>query len=346
MIDGSPDGSFANHPVTGTLSEVNGAEQLLAKARTYAKSGRVNEAFQCGAEALLMRPGDVGILSFIAGLNYAPKANPPRRAPAPVPKIPPAMNTPFDALPLNREQIIAEAESFGLWYHEIELVPGYVTKSVLPGISRLWNSTRKVRDQIDYKGKTVLDLGTMDGLWAFEAEKRGAASVVTADIWQGIPMLGMKRFLLAKEALRSGVILVPNTDVHDLVKRLGSVTPAGGFDIIQNFGMFYHVQNPLLVLHQIRRCLSSSGVMILETACWVGGGDEPVNRLNSDCGIYNDPTSYWIPNMACLMAMLKMTGFEADEKLVSILDDSTVKRITIAVRRVPLARGVDAWGMY
>ncbi len=343
MIETPPAAPATTGTATGSGPALNATETLLAKAGNYARAGNVHEAFQCATEALLMRPGDTSILAFIAGLNYAPKRN------ASTPPSAPMQKNPAGSEPrMSREQIIAEAEGLGLWYHEIELVPGYVTKSHISGIRHFWTSTRKIRDQVDYEGKTVLDLGTMDGLWAFEAEKRGAAYVVTADIWQGIPMLGMKRFLLAKEALRSAVILVPNTDAHDLVKRLGSTVPPGGFDIIQNLGMLYHVQNPLLVLHQIRRCLSESGLMLLETACWDGGGDEPVNRFNSDCGIYKDPTTYWLPNLACLMAMLKMTGFEADKNLVNILDEPAFhhKRITVATRAVPLDRGVDAWGMY
>jgi cephalosporin hydroxylase len=64
---------------TATAPVASGAELLMAKARNFARAGSLREAFQCGAEALLMRPGDVGILSFIAELNYKP-ATPPRTA--------------------------------------------------------------------------------------------------------------------------------------------------------------------------------------------------------------------------------------------------------------------------
>ena len=249
---------------------------------------------------------------------------------------------------MNRDDIIAQAEDFGSWYHEIELVPGYITKSNMTGIRHYWKSTHKVIDQVDYKGKTVLDLGTMDGYWAFEAEKRGASYIVTSDIWQGIAELGMKRFLLARAALSSKVMVVPNTDVHDLVKRLGSIVPVGGFDIIQNFGMLYHIQNPMLALHQIRRCLSDSGQMILETACWNGGEKAPVMRFNSDQVVYKDGSTYWLPNHACLFAMLRMTGFEPNEANASIVNEPVYQsnRITILARAKSLGRGVDAWGMY
>jgi hypothetical protein len=79
---------------------LEGAEHLLAMARSHAAAGRFKEAFQCGAEALLLRPGDAGILAFIAGLNL-PRDLPRPAAPPPLPrKSPASLLTPFEALPL------------------------------------------------------------------------------------------------------------------------------------------------------------------------------------------------------------------------------------------------------
>ena len=36
-------------------------------------------------------------------------------------------------------------------------------------------------DSVDFKGKKVLDIGCLDGLWSFEAERRGAAEIVATD---------------------------------------------------------------------------------------------------------------------------------------------------------------------
>lgn len=100
---------FADEQLTDTLPEPNQAEVLLAKGRSLAETGRVREAFQCGAEALLLRPGDREILSFIGRLNYSVKENPPAKPPVAAPKTfaaPTASktfalaNSPFDTLPL------------------------------------------------------------------------------------------------------------------------------------------------------------------------------------------------------------------------------------------------------
>jgi tRNA (mo5U34)-methyltransferase len=64
------------------------------------------------------------------------------------------------------------------WYHSIELAPGQVT----PG----WFDTRAAAAKVPLPerldGKRCLDVGTWDGFWAFEMERRGADEVVALDI--------------------------------------------------------------------------------------------------------------------------------------------------------------------
>jgi tRNA (mo5U34)-methyltransferase len=64
------------------------------------------------------------------------------------------------------------------WYHTIELAPGVVT----PG----WFDTRSAIEKCGFParldGKRCLDVGTFDGFWAFEMERRGAAEVLAVDV--------------------------------------------------------------------------------------------------------------------------------------------------------------------
>src|SRR2546429_10019624 len=64
------------------------------------------------------------------------------------------------------------------WYNTLELGPGMET----PG----WHDTRPIVNQVPFpaslEGKRCLDVGTFDGFWAFEMERRGAAEVVAIDI--------------------------------------------------------------------------------------------------------------------------------------------------------------------
>src|SRR5262249_59807856 len=83
------------------------------------------------------------------------------------------MIDPMDPLPTS-----ADDPRLNDWYHTLELAPGIVTRAV-------WDH-RTTRDKVgipsSLKGKTALDVGTADGFWAFEMEKRGADKVVAIDI--------------------------------------------------------------------------------------------------------------------------------------------------------------------
>src|SRR5690349_7423314 len=82
------------------------------------------------------------------------------------------MSGPADRADLERR--IAEHP----WYHTLELAPGLLT----PG----WFDTRAAVSEVpfpaDLRGKRCLDVGTFDGFWAFEMERRGAEEVVAIDI--------------------------------------------------------------------------------------------------------------------------------------------------------------------
>src|SRR5437763_15483010 len=64
------------------------------------------------------------------------------------------------------------------WYHTLELAPGIVT----PG----WLDHRPVVQRIPLPqslvGRRCLDVGTFNGFWAFEMERRGAAEVIGVDV--------------------------------------------------------------------------------------------------------------------------------------------------------------------
>ena len=76
------------------------------------------------------------------------------------------------------------------WYHTIDLAPGVVTKGVYD-LRRLVGS---VGIPDDLTGCTALDIGTANGFWAFEMERRGASRVVAVDVashhdWDWLPHL-------------------------------------------------------------------------------------------------------------------------------------------------------------
>src|SRR5205807_3849257 len=73
--------------------------------------------------------------------------------------------------------LLAEVKRYP-WYHTLELGDGVVTEAMFdhrPVLDRY-----PVAAELD--GLKCLDVGTMDGFWAFEMERRGASSVTAIDL--------------------------------------------------------------------------------------------------------------------------------------------------------------------
>src|SRR5713226_6225384 len=77
------------------------------------------------------------------------------------------------------------------WWHTMDLGHGVTTQ----GRGRTTKSLPRLHlpDRLD--GQTVLDVGAWDGAFSFEAERRGATRVVSADI----PRQDRRGFHLARE---------------------------------------------------------------------------------------------------------------------------------------------------
>ena len=60
------------------------------------------------------------------------------------------------------------------WWHTIDVGPGLAT----PGSWDLRPMAERIPWPASLAGARCLDVGTMDGFWAFEMERRGAGEVV------------------------------------------------------------------------------------------------------------------------------------------------------------------------
>lgn len=86
------------------------------------------------------------------------------------------------------------------WWHVIDLPDGSVT----PGG---WD-LRDVSGRLpwpDVAGKRCLDVGSADGFWAFELERRGAAHVLATDLSSPFQARARERFEHARDLLGSAV---------------------------------------------------------------------------------------------------------------------------------------------
>lgn len=206
------------------------------------------------------------------------------------------------------------------WYHTVDLAAGVATRGAY--------DHRSIVDRYgipeSLAGKRALDVGTGDGFFAFELERRGASEVVAIDIssWSEVdtlpsvnvgdrPWTHRDHFELAHATRRSSVRFIP-CNVYDL-----SPEVAGSFDVVFCGSLLLHLQNPIRALSNIRSVTRE--LAIIETAhdpeLERSAAGVPALRfgareieqaegvpLGSNC-------VYWWMNRAALSEMLTYAGF-------------------------------------
>ena len=201
------------------------------------------------------------------------------------------------------------------WYHTIELAPGVVTPGeydLRPIVGRL---------PLDVQGARTLDVGTHDGFYAFELERRSAGEVVAIDLagpadwdWPARPPAGLDAasdlaetrkaaFGLAHEALGSRVDL-RYVSVYDL-------DPAehGTFDLAVIGTLLLHLRDPIAALRAIRRVARAVLVNdVVSLPMSVRWPRSPHARLLAREGL----PFWWVPNRAGLIRYVEAAGWRID----------------------------------
>jgi len=187
------------------------------------------------------------------------------------------------------------------WYHTMDLGLGVVTSGVDDTATRL----SRMAFPADFSGKRVLDVGTWDGFFAFEAERRGAADVLATDshVWKHNDWwTGRRGFDLARSALRSRVRSL-DIDVMDISPE----SVGGTFDVVLFLGILYHLKHPLLALERISHV--AHHLLIVETVVdnllvpWPSLAFYPERELN------NDASNWFAPNILAAVDLLHTAGF-------------------------------------
>jgi tRNA (mo5U34)-methyltransferase len=165
----------------------------------------------------------------------------------------------------------------------------------------------------DLSGMRCLDVATMDGFWAFEMERRGAAEVVAVDVldplrwdWpagssaEAIAAISDERggFEVARAALGSRV------ERRDLSVYELSPEAVGTFDIVYCGSLTLHLRDPVGALERIRSVCT--GVFVYEDAIDVSLlGRTPRAVLDG-----RGRPWWWKANPAGLARMAAAAGFE------------------------------------
>jgi tRNA (mo5U34)-methyltransferase len=179
------------------------------------------------------------------------------------------------------------------WYHTMDIAPGVTT----PG----WFDLRHVVGSLpwpDVKGKRCLDIGTFDGFYAFEMERRGAAEVVAIDVedhllWDWPPdyrspelerhpgFSGPPKgagFRLIRDLIDSKVDWRP-VSVYDITPEL-----LGSFDVVVMGSLLIHLRDPNRALEAIRRVMNPDGHFLsadqIELGLTLRSRNRPLYTLN------------------------------------------------------------------
>ena len=201
------------------------------------------------------------------------------------------------------------------WYHSIELRPGIVT----PG----WFDTRPVSQELpwpDLRGRRCLDVGTFDGFWGFEMERRGASEVVAIDIldpaeWDW-PVGAAEAVMLAISARKRGGdgFLIASAELDSGVRRrelsVYDLDPetVGTFDVVYVGSLLLHLRDPVRALERVRSVLAEDGHLLLVDAIdlelSVLHPRSPVVRLDG-----RGRPWWWKPNKVALGRLIEAAGF-------------------------------------
>jgi len=199
------------------------------------------------------------------------------------------------------------------WYHSIDLGGGVVTRGLF--------DTRATVDKVplpaSLAGKRCLDVGTWDGFWAFEFERRGADVTAldiesTADVDLPGPMRAQAvarglvdpigdGFAMAKRALGSGVAHVTGT-IYDL-----DPEQLGRFDLVHAGDVLLHLRDPLGALEQMRRVTKGQALLseVYEPTRRPGRKHEGLPAWYFGGG----NAAWWRPSLDTLVQMVADAGF-------------------------------------
>src|SRR5438045_2745271 len=210
----------------------------------------------------------------------------------------------------NRGELRDEVGQYG-WYHTIDLGEGVVT----PGMFDHRPMVDRYLLPSDLNGMRCLDVGTMDGFWAFEMERRGAAEVVAADLravgdldwpprWraQVEPALDetkAARFALAQRALGSNVRRVERS-VYEL-----DPGTLGSFDLVFCGDLLVHLKDPITAVQRLLGVCRGSAIVCNPAKRFPLGRRRPLAEVDG-IGEFR----WWLLSEASIERIMLAVGFQ------------------------------------
>jgi tRNA (mo5U34)-methyltransferase len=208
------------------------------------------------------------------------------------------------------------AESLGPWFHNLHLPDGVETASDHPfgDFPRFkWREIETVIPE-DLSGWSALDVGCNAGFYSFELARRGA-HVLGID--RDPHYLRQARWA-AQEIGLEHRIEFREVEVYELAQ-----IPVR-FDLVLFMGVFYHLRHPLLALDilatKVRRTMifqtltmpgsevvePPEDMPLLDRSLMEAPGFPRMAFIEKE--LASDPTNWWAPNHAAVLAMLRSSG--------------------------------------
>jgi len=223
-------------------------------------------------------------------------------------------------LALSPRQIRERVDALGPWFHNLDLhgVPTAPSHFLGDYPKIKWRHFASAIPE-DLTGKSVLDIGCNAGFYAMEMKRRGAKRVLGLDAMD--EYLRQARFAAEVNELDIEFRKLSVYDVGSLGER---------FDIVIFMGVLYHLRHPLLALDLIHEHVADD--LLVFQSMQRGSTEVEVLKPNYDFWTTeqfdrpgfprmhfienkyaDDPTNWWVPNRACVEAMLRSAGFRVIE---------------------------------
>lgn len=200
------------------------------------------------------------------------------------------------------------------WYHTLDLGQGIRTEGAFdhqPALSHF-----PIPERLD--GMRCLDVATLDGFWAFELERRGAAEVHALDIESWMD-LDVPAYVLAS-IREKGLDLPTGAGFQIAAKLLGSrvkrmvcnvydLSPAavGSFDLVVCSDLLLHITNPIRALQRICSVTRGAAIFVEPIVPELDGlGQDSLMQL--EVAVYD--SRWWRFSRSFLEKAIQLAGFD------------------------------------
>jgi tRNA (mo5U34)-methyltransferase len=207
------------------------------------------------------------------------------------------------------------------WYHAMDLPGGIRT----PGDYDLPDTVARIPFPESLAGKRCLDVGTRDGFWAFEMERRGAEEVVAIDLddpsridfplprpvldedMRSVIASRDRAFDIAHRALGSSVER-RDLSVYDLDPK-----EVGEFDFAFVGTILLHLRNPVDALAAVRGVMRDDGRLMSNDAVSVPLTLLRPRQPTAEIMMIRQKPYWWIPNRAGRLQVVTAAGFDVED---------------------------------